>query len=258
MNNKINLKSKKPKVVVSIEARMSSSRLPGKVLADINGTPALTHLLHRLRSCKTIDDIVLATTINNADDELENWAKINGVHCYRGSENDVLLRVLKANQSINAEVIVEITGDCVFTDPNIIDMGVNTFLANDCDIVTNCELHSAPPGLYVQVFSYDALENIEKNIKDGAVREHVSLYFYEHPELYKIIHLFTPPQWDLPKDSRIYLDYPEDLDFLIKISEKLEPKFGFNFNAEQIVELLNNEPELLEINRNCTNIPVRE
>lgn len=247
----------KPKVVASIEARMSSSRLPGKILADIGGKPAIQHLVDRLRRCLTLDEIVIATTVEKFDDKLVNWANEYGVKCYRGSEDDVLLRVVEAHRSVGSDVIVEITGDCPFTDPDIVDIGVQTFLANECDYLTNCEKFSVPPGLFVQVFTLESLEDIERNIKDNAVREHVSLYYYENPDKYRIMHLMTSPSWHLPEDTRIFLDYPEDLDFLREIFKWLEAEYGETFGAEEIVHLLKENPYLLEINRNCEDKPVR-
>lgn len=257
MNNHVNANKRKPRVVASIEARMSSSRFPGKMLADLNGQPALTRLLRRLRQCFTLDDIILATSTEAADDALEDWAKKEGVRYYRGSEDDVLLRVVEAQRAARGEVVVEITGDCILTDPDVIDIGVNTFLVNDCDMVTNCDKFSFPPGLYVQVFRLADLEEVEREIDDPAVREHVSLYFYEHPERYRIIHLMASPGWLLPQDCRLYLDYPEDLQFLKEVYRRLEPKYGENFGAQKIVDLLHKEPELMEINRYCEDKPVR-
>lgn len=249
--------SKKQKVVASIEARMMSSRFPGKVLADLNGRPALTRLLKRLNFSKTIDEIILATSTNPADDALEGWAKKENVRCYRGSEEDVLLRVVEANRAAKTDIIVEITGDCILTDPDVVDMGVNTFIANTCDMVTNCEKFSFPPGLYVQIFRFKDLADVEKTVKDPAVREHVSLYFYEHPEKYRIIHMMAPPNWLLDKDCRMYLDYPEDIIFLKEIYRRLEPEYGDKFGAAELVDLLRREPELMEINRHCKDKPVR-
>ncbi|MEW5767125.1 MAG: glycosyltransferase family protein [bacterium] len=257
MSHHVNTNKRKPKVVASIEARMSSSRFPGKMLADLNGQPALTRLIRRLRQCRTLDDIILATSVEAADDALEDWAKKEGVKCYRGSEDDVLLRVVETQQTAGGEVVVEITGDCILTDPDVVDIGVNTFLANNCDMVTNCERFSFPPGLYVQVFRLADLEEVEEKIDDPAVREHVSLYFYEHPERYRIIHLMASPRWLLPQDCRLYLDYPEDLQFLKEIYRRLESRYGEAFGAQEIVNLLHKEPELMEINRYCENKPVR-
>jgi spore coat polysaccharide biosynthesis protein SpsF len=244
-------------VVASIEARMSSSRFPGKSLADLNGKPALSHLLSRLRKCSSLDDIVLATTVNPADDPLELWAQAEGVLCYRGSEDDVLLRVVEAQRFARGEVTVEVTGDCIFSDPEVIDIGVATLLANECDFVTNCQEFSFPPGMYVQAFRLADLEYVEREVKDPAVREHVSLWFYEHPERFRTIHLMAPPRWRLPADTRLYLDYPEDLVFLREVHQRLAPVYGDAFGADEVVALLRTEPSLLEINRYCRDKPAR-
>ena len=194
-----------PRVIASIEARMGSSRLPGKVLADINGQPALTRLLRRLRRCKTLDGIILATSLSPADEALERWANAEGVAVHRGSEEDVLQRVVEAQRKMQSDIVVEITGDCILLDPEIIDMGVTTFLENECDVVANVSKLSFPMGMDVQVYRLPDLEEVERTISDPAVREHVSLYFYEHPERYRIIHLFAPRRWYAP-DYRFQLD----------------------------------------------------
>ena len=119
-----------PKVVASIEARMGSSRLPGKVLKDIGGQPALTRLLRRLRHCKRLDSIILATTTSPKDDVLVAWAQKEDVSYYRGSEDDVLNRVVTAQQAADSDIVVEICGDCVLIDPSLVDMAIWTFLEN--------------------------------------------------------------------------------------------------------------------------------
>src|SRR5262249_28623931 len=113
-----------PRIIASIEARMASSRLPGKVLADVYGQPALTRLVHRLRRCTTVHDMILATSVSPADDVLEAWAQAEYVPVYRGSEADVLARVVEAQRAMAADIVVEITGDCILLDPDIIDLGV--------------------------------------------------------------------------------------------------------------------------------------
>ena len=238
------------RVIASIEARMGSSRFPGKVLVDICGQPALTRLLRRLRRCKMLDSIILATSITPADDALEQWAISEEVACYRGSEEDVLLRVVEAQRKMKSEVVVEVTGDTILLDPDIIDLGIITFLENDCDVVTNIRKHSFPMGVDVQVYRLSDLEEVEHTITDPAVREHVSLYFYEHPERYRIIHLFAPARWHAP-DYRFHLDYPEDHRFITEVYRRLEPEYGDVFGVEEIMAVLRQEPDLVEINRYC-------
>lgn len=244
------------RVIASIEARMGSSRLPGKVLADVAGAPALTHLVRRLRASSSLDGIVVATSTAAADDAIEDWARREGVDCFRGSEDDVLGRVVGAHTMMNSDVIVEITGDCILTDPEIIDWGVNTFLENDCDVVANCQKPGFPLGMYVQVFRSCDLSYICDSIDDPAVREHVSLYFYEHPERYRVIHLVPPKRWREP-DYRLCLDYPEDLAFLKSLYQLLEPKYGELFGLEEIVRALRVNNEMLAINGHCREKAVR-
>lgn len=238
----------KPRVVASIEARMGSSRLPGKVLADLCGRPALSRLVSRLRRATLLDDIVLATSTSPADDALEAWARSEGLSCHRGSEDDVLRRVVEAQTAMRADLVVEVTGDCPLLDPEIIDLGVATFLENDCDVATNVRKPGWPMGADVQVFRLADLAEVERTVADPAVREHVSLYFYEHPERYRIIHLMPPARWRDP-GLRLQLDYPEDLEFLRRVWPRLESLHGETFGLEEIMALLRREPELTEINR---------
>lgn len=239
-----------PKVVASIEARMQSSRLPGKVLADIAGQPALTRLVRRLERCQRLDDLIVATTTEVADDAIASWAKEAGVATYRGSEVDVLQRVVEAQQTLNSDLIVEITGDSILNDPEIIDWGVETFFNNVCDVVTNVRPQTFPMGVDVQVFRTADLARIARHSTDPDVHEHVSLYFYEHPEQYRILSLLAPARWRQPR-FRWQLDYPEDLAFLNEIYRQLEPLYGDAFGIEEVMALLRQQPQLIKINADC-------
>ncbi|MCP4160212.1 MAG: hypothetical protein GY760_09080 [Deltaproteobacteria bacterium] len=240
---------KKPRVIASIEARMGSSRLPGKVLADVCGQPSLTRLLRRLRRCKTLDGIILATSILPKDDPLEEWAKSENLIIHRGSEEDVILRVVEAQKKMKSDVVVEITGDCTLLDPEIIDMGVTTFLENDCDVLLSAP-EQYPGGMDVLVYNYEILEENEKTQFDPLIREHVAYYIVRHPEIYKTLKLYPPERWKAP-EYRFMLDYPEDLEFIRKVYKRLEPLFGDEFGIEEIISLVGQEPDLLEINRYC-------
>jgi len=239
-----------PRIVASIEARMTSSRLPGKVLADIAGVPALTRLVRRLRQAQHLDEIVLATSDRPTDDPLAAWAEAEGLPVHRGSEEDVLARVVGAHQQMDSELIVEVTGDSILLDPQVIDWGIELFLANDCDVAANVVRPSFPMGVDVQVFRFADLQAVADTIDDPAVREHVSLYFYEHPERYRILHLLAPRCWHHP-DWRFQLDYPEDAEFLRAVYQRLEPTYGDQFGLADIVALLDREPQLLDFNRHC-------
>lgn len=232
---------------------MGSSRLPGKVLADINGQPTIQRLVDRLRQCKELDDIVVATSTAPGDDVLAEWCKAYGVVCFRGSEDDVLHRVVQAHQFMRSDVVVEITGDCPLTDPEIVDLGVKTYLAHQprVDVVSNCgNTLSWPMGQYVQVFSLSLLDEVDRTVNDEAVHEHVSLYFYEHPERYRLIEILAPQRWCEPT-WRMQLDYPEDMVFQNEVHRRLEGECGPFFGIEPLMALLRREPHLVDINLHC-------
>lgn len=244
-----------PKVVVSIEARMNSSRLPGKVMEIISGQSVLDHLLDRLKRANRIDQVILATTTNSEDDILCEWAEKRGIYFFRGSENDVLSRVTSSHQAVNSDIVVEITGDCPLTDPLIVDWGVDTFLKNKCDVVTNCWHPGFPEGADVQVFKLDSLVWVNNNIFDSDVREHVSLYFYRNPEKYSIFHL-CPLETHKYEGLRLQVDYPEDLQFIKRIFNH----FGASnkeFGVYEIVQELKNNPDFIIDNKYCVEIDIR-
>ena len=235
---------------------MGSSRLPGKVLADIHGRPALARLHARLRQSERLDGIVLATTENPADDVLAEWADSAGLACFRGSEDDVLLRVVEAHRLMNSDVVVEVCGDTPLIDPGVIDMAIDTFSTNECDVVSTTWAPSFPQGIDAQVFPLKALEDVEARVTDPAVREHVSLHFYENPTQYRAIHLMAPPRWRAP-ELRCQLDYPEDLRFINEVYARLAPRFGDRFGIEEILETVRREPRLADINRHREERPTR-
>lgn len=250
------MRDKRGRIVASIEARMGSSRLPGKVLMDVNGVPALSRLVRRLRLSECVSEIVLATSTAPSDDALAAWAVEEGVQIYRGSEEDVLQRVVEAHRMMRTDLIVEVTGDSPLLDPQVIDMGVQTFFANDCDVVSNTYRQTFPTGVDVQVFPFALLAEVAQTIQDPAVHEHVSLYFYEHPERYRVIHLQAPKRWRAP-EYRLCLDYREDLDFVNTIYSRLGPGYGDDFGIEEIMTLLRREPKLLDVNMHCRKKAVR-
>jgi spore coat polysaccharide biosynthesis protein SpsF len=247
----------RPRTVASIEARMGSTRLPGKVLMDVAGKPALTRLVTRLRAVDGLDDIVLATTTAPADDALEAWARREGVACFRGSEEDVLGRVVGAQRSAGGELVVEVTGDCTLLPPDVIELGIASFLANDADVVANVgRVQSFPMGADVQVFPVALLEEVAATVDDPAVREHVSLFFYEHPERYRLHYLVAPQAWRHP-DWRLQLDYPEDHRLIEAVYRELEPRHGPVFGLREIVDMLEGRPDLVALNIGCREKPAR-
>lgn len=234
------------KIVATVEARMASTRLPGKVMKNILGKPVLELLVERLKMVELISDIVIATTINKSDDIIEGFCKKIDVKCFRGSEEDVLKRVLGAAKSVDADLIVEITGDCPLIDPDIVRECIKLFLKGDYDYVSNgCLEKTFPDGLAVQVFPVKVLEEVNELTKDPVDHEHVSLYVYKHSEKYKLKNYKAKGELCWP-ELAITLDTPEDYKLIKKIYEELYP-MNNRFTAYDVVRFLKSNPELIAV-----------
>jgi spore coat polysaccharide biosynthesis protein SpsF len=171
-------------IAAIIQARMESTRLPGKVMRDISEKPLIEHIVERLGYSESLSDIVLATTMSSADDILVEWAKNHGVKFFRGSEDDVLERFYLAAKKIGADVVVRITADDPFKDPVIIDQAVKLLHDAQLDFVSNNNPPSFPEGLDVEVFTFSALEAAHSKSVDPFEREHVTPYFYRNPTVF--------------------------------------------------------------------------
>ena len=245
-------------IVAIIEARMASTRLPGKVLLPLLGEPMLGRMVERLYGSKCLYNIVVAITDTGNDQNLVYWwydlkKYIPGIS--RGSEADVLGRVLVAAEEYCADIIVELTGDCPLIDPAMVDKVVADYLLGGADFVCNHLPYTAPRGMDVRVFSTDALAKVDKLTDDPADREHVSLYFWEHPEIFRIRNVTT----DLPEIAKTYrltVDTAEDYELVKTIFEKLYPT-NPRFTLYDILELLEREPELAYINQHVEQKAVR-
>ena len=234
------------KVVASIEARMTSSRLPGKVLMPVLEKPILFYLIERLKSVAKIDEIVLATTTNPQDDALEQFAKTNGIQCYRGSEDDVMLRVIEAVASVSGDTVVEITGDCPILDTEITSQVISLYEHSDVKYASNAHIRSYPDGMDVQVFSLDSLVESEKMTSNTLHREHVSLHMRENPKLFPQANLLAPPSLHHPQLG-LTLDEIDDFKLIKLIIENLYPQSPL-FSCQDIVEFLKKNPDLAKIN----------
>lgn len=243
------------RIICFVEARFKSTRLPGKVLKSILGRPMLELMIERLKRARTIDGIVVATTDQPADDAIEALSGRLGVGCFRGSEDDVLSRVLGAAQAFGADVIVETTGDCPLHDPAIVDKVVADFRVGGADFVSNTLEYTTPRGTDVRVFTAGALEEINECSSDPADHEHVSLHFWEHPERYRLRNVRTalPPEI---AELRLTVDTPEDFDLVRGVYEELYP-VNPEFGLWDIVELLRNKPHIAALNRAVVQKPVR-
>jgi spore coat polysaccharide biosynthesis protein SpsF len=235
-------------VVATIEARMTSSRLPGKMMLPIGGKPALGLLIDRLWQVSELDHVVLATTVNTTDDVLEEVALTHGAKVFRGSEQDVLGRVCGALESVDAEVCIEITGDCPLTDPEIVSSMITEFFATRdrhpyVANTTGPQL-GVPHGLDVQVFEAAALRKIEMENSDADAREHVSMPFYRNGERSvwnpRFVSYFPS---DLCRKVWLSLDYREDYVLLRDIHESLATVKP-DYRAADLIEACLARPDL--------------
>lgn len=241
-------------IVCTIEARMTSSRLPGKVLLPAAGAPLLAHMVERLRRSRHIDRVVVATTEDPSSDPIEALARELGAGCFRGSEDDVLARVLGAARAHGAELIVETTGDCPLIDPGVVDLVIERFLDGGADYCSNTLERTYPRGMDVQVFPAAVLAEVAALTDDPADREHVSLYIYEHPERYRVRSVRS----DRPEtgDWRLTVDTEEDYALVRAVFEALHPRDPA-FGLDAILALLDARPDLRELNRHVGQKPVR-
>jgi spore coat polysaccharide biosynthesis protein SpsF len=235
------------KTVCTIEARMSSSRLPGKVLLPARDKPMLAHLVERLRRAPSIDAIVLATTLNRTDDVLVEFAHEHGMLHYRGSEHDVMARVIGAAEQAQADVVVEITADCPIVDPGIVEQVIRMFRHNPCDYASNAHVRSYPDGMDVQVFALAALRRSAAMTADPLEREHVTLHMRRHPELFRQVHLVAPPQEHWP-ELGLTLDEQADYALLKTLIEHFGEANPF-FTCREAIAALRAHPHWLELNR---------
>jgi len=237
------------RTIATIEARMTSSRLPGKVLLKVLDKSLLGYLIDRLKAVPSLDGIVLATTSNSQDDILANFAATENIMCFRGSESDVMARVIGAAQAANADTIVEITGDCPLIDPQIIEQAIQIFYANNADYVSNAHKRSFPDGMDVQVFSLDTLKYSASLTSDNLDHEHVTLHIRNNPEIFSHLHIIAPPNMYWP-ELGVTLDEQADYELIRKIIEH----FGSSnlFGCVEIIDFLKKNNHLLRLNENVT------
>lgn len=235
------------KIAAIVESRLTSRRLPGKNLMPMLGRPMLGRLFDRLKCAKTVDVICLATSLDESDTPLAEFASAEGVACHRGSLEDVLDRVLSAARSTGADLIVEVTGDCPLIDPGIIDAAVRRYLEGGVDYLVNVlDRLSFPIGFDVQIYSSKALEDVARLATDPSDRVNVTPYFYHNADRYRVINLLAPPELDRPR-YRLCVDYPEDFALVSAIHEALLPR-NPAFTAFDIVRWLDARPDVAAMN----------
>ncbi len=235
----------KQRIIAIIQARMGSKRLPGKVLADIQGEPMIVRVVERTQRAQTLDGVVVATTTEKTDDAVAALCASRDYDFTRGHATDVLARYLQAAQVHQADIVVRITGDCPLIDPGVIDRTVNAFIDSDppVDYASNRIVRSYPIGMDVEVVSLASLQRADQEATEAYHREHVTPYFYETAGRFEVLSVESDTAYG---ELRWTVDTEEDLRFVREIYARLKdnPDFGWR----DVLELLEAEPGLIEIN----------
>lgn len=236
------------KIGCIIEARMTSSRLPGKVLRDIHGKPSILRQIERIQQSRYIDTIIVATTVNPQDDELVKVLEKENIYYFRGSEDDVLGRVAQAAHYFSLDIVVEITGDCPLVDIQESDKVIERFLEGGVDLASNNLICTYPIGMDTIVMSNAVLQLSASKAADPVHREHVCLYLYEHPYDFIFANIEAPPFLRDP-GLRMTLDEPEDYEFICQVYDILFPVKN-DFTLYDMMKLLNRQPQMRLITSN--------
>jgi spore coat polysaccharide biosynthesis protein SpsF len=231
------------RVVAIIQARMGSTRLPGKVLKDLCGATVLARVVNRTTRATLLDEIVVATTVKLADDAIVQECERLSVACFRGDEADVLDRYYRAAQDVSADAIVRITSDCPLIDPKIVDKTVGAFLEARPDYASNTCVPTYPRGLDTEVVTFAALEMAWTSATHPYQRSHVTPYIYENPSKFKILSVTGEED---NSACRWTVDTPEDLEFVRAVYSRLR---DHRFSWGDVLKLIEREPQLAEINR---------
>jgi spore coat polysaccharide biosynthesis protein SpsF len=243
--------TKELNTVAIIQARMTSTRLPGKVLLDLHGKPMLQRVVERARRASTVHQVMVATTVEPSDDPIVEFCGKNDIPVSRGSLSDVLDRYMQAARSAQADVVVRLTADCPLLDPQVVDDVVHAFLGPDGSQPYDFAANRLPPpwhrtfpiGLDTEVVSMQALERAWREARKPHQREHVMPYFYEQEGRFRVKVIDAPADYGW---MRWTVDTPQDLELVRTIFERFAPREDFSWM--EVAELFQNEPGLKEIN----------
>ena len=227
-----------------IQARMGSTRLPGKVLEDIGGKSMLARVVRRTQQARLVNNVIVATTVKPADDAIVNECVQLNVPVFRGGEQDVLDRYYQAAGAHHAEAIVRITSDCPLVDPDVIDRVVNAFLDARPDYASNTLERTYPRGLDTEVIASNALERAWRQATEPYQRVHVTPYLYENPDLFRLLSVTNSQE---NSNCRWTVDTPEDLIFVRQVYARLGDDDCLSWR--DILTMLEQEPDLVDLNR---------
>ena len=238
-------------IVAIVQARMGSTRMPGKILKPIQGKPMLWHIVNRLKSVEEIDEVVIATSDLLKDDKVYEMATNFGISSFRGSEADVLKRFYGAAKIINAQYVIRITGDCPLIDPSTIKKLIKLYFDGGFDfcgvacgagVVKEKNINRYPDGLDAEIFSFDILKETHLEAVNDLHREHVTPFIWQNNTRYKLGSLYSKTDYS---NLRLTVDKKEDFDFINWIYEMLYTKNPY-FNLKDILELLEKHPNMAQ------------
>jgi len=234
------------KTIIIVQARMTSTRLPGKVLMEVRGKSLLEYQIERLRQVRLADELVIATTTNDTDQPIVELCERLGAAYYRGSEEDVLSRYYEAATQSGADVVVRVTSDCPLIDPGVMDEVIALYINNrdKYDYVSNTLERTYPRGLDTEVFSMAALEKAYNEAREQPEREHVTLFIYRRPEQFPLANSSSATDYSY---HRWTVDTPEDFALIKRIFMGLYP-VNSRFTWLEVLDLLKEHPEWIEIN----------
>jgi spore coat polysaccharide biosynthesis protein SpsF len=245
--------TKHARVVAIVQARMGSTRLPGKVLKNLEGDTVLARVVNRLRGARLIDELLVATTGEVADDVVVEECQHCSVPIFRGDEDDVLDRYFHAAQSRQAEIVVRITSDCPLIDAEIVDKTIRAFLDARPDYASNALIRTYPRGLDTEVMTAQALDRAWHEATEPHQRAHVTPYLYQNPGKFEILSVTGEADYS---SHRWTLDTPEDLKFIRAIYARFRDRSDFGWR--DVLQVLDREPELIEMNRLVTQKALHE
>lgn len=231
-------------VTIIVQARTSSSRLPGKILMPILGEPMIIHQIRRIRDVKNLYNLIVATSDDESDDEFVDELNKRGIDLFRGSLNDVLDRYYQAAKKYQAKHVVRITGDCPLLHFELIEKILVEHLSNKSDYTSNIFPPTYPDGLDVEIMKMDVLEKTWENANKKSDREHVTTFIRNNPDVFVIRNVHSDIDYSM---KRWTVDEPEDFKFVETIFKKLYPESKL-FSFEDILMLLNENPEYEKIN----------
>ena len=232
------------KVVIIVQARMSSRRVPGKVLKPIAGRPMLQWVMECMAASKEADGLLLATSDDPSDDAVEAYAKENDWPCFRGPLDDVAGRYLLAAEHVQADGIVRISGDSPILPYALIDRAIAMFREGNCDLVTNVKIRSYPKGASVEVFTPDILRKMIANLDSAEDREHVTPWLYRQEDV-RIRDFVHDP---IIGTERLMVDTPEDFEVINRVLESLERPHT-EYDLDEIVAIRRRVAKVMEVSR---------